>query len=457
MKNKKFWISLSLLNLCTVTLLGVILRSKALFELPAIDYNHLLNAHSHFAFGGWVTLTLMVLMVSSFLNQPQKILPRYQFIFLGIFASTWGLLLTLPFAGYNTFSSYISTLFIFITYIFCWIFIKNIRKANVNKTTLLLSMASVVCLVLSSGGSFMLAYLFSTKSLNAVLYRDALFSYLHLQYNGFFTLAVFALLFQKLESKLSAEVKKKMHRFSVLLVLSILPSMFLSYHWHDPSILFQIIAIAGSVLLLLSLGWFISLLRSMVDIYKSVSPTLKFVGVLSLGAFMLKMFLQSLTIITFVGNLVFGDRPIIMGFLHLVFLCFVTLFLLAYIAQTGGLNTEKKFTKVSLIVFALGVVVNEILLLTQGIGEMLIQGSAIFTWLLWGAGIWLSIGATLICIARFKNAKNLMTLDVDGPEKIQEICNTSEKNKSLKDRTGHHQKKKLKFYSNERKNHLQKM
>jgi hypothetical protein len=405
MKNKNFWIGLSLLNLCVVTILGAILRSKALFELPAIDYNHLLTAHSHFAFGGWVTLTLMVLMVSVFLTESQKQKYIYQFVFWGVFVCAWGLLFTLPFAGDVALSSNISFFFIFITYVFGWVFIKNICKAEVSKTTLLLSVASVVCLVLSSGGSFTLAYLFASNSSNVIMYRDALFTYLHLQYNGFFTLAVFALLFQKLEAKSSAEAKKIMHRFSVLLVTSILPSMFLTYHWHDTSILFHVIAVIGSVLLLLSLGWFIALLRSMPEVYKALPALLRFLGVLSLGAFMLKTFLQSFTIISFIGNMVFGDRPIIMGFLHLVFLCFVTLFLLAYLAQTGVLNIEKKITKLSLVVFASAVVVNEILLWAQGISAMVIEVSEIYAWLLWGAGIFLFIGAALICIAHVKSEK----------------------------------------------------
>src|ERR1035437_7778535 len=106
MKNKNFWINISLFNLCIVTMLGVILRSKSLFELPAIDYNHLLKAHSHFAFGGWVTLALMVLMVNAFLTESQKKQRVYQFIFWGILAGTWGQLLTLPFAGYENLSTY---------------------------------------------------------------------------------------------------------------------------------------------------------------------------------------------------------------------------------------------------------------------------------------------------------------------------------------------------------------
>jgi len=59
LRSKSFWISLSVLNLCIVALLGVILRSKILFNLPGLDYNHLLKVHSNFAFGGWVRIRIV--------------------------------------------------------------------------------------------------------------------------------------------------------------------------------------------------------------------------------------------------------------------------------------------------------------------------------------------------------------------------------------------------------------
>jgi hypothetical protein len=106
-----------------------------------------------------------------------------------------------------------------------------------------------------------------------------------------------------------------------------------------------------------------------------------------------------------------------------VFLCFVTLFLLAYIAQTGVLNTEKKVTKFSLVVFAFGVVINEILLWAQGVGAMFIEGSAIFTWLLWGAGLCLFIGATLIFIARIMSKK--ISVEETETPKVQDKYKSS--------------------------------
>ena len=60
MKNTTLWASTSLFNFCIVGLLGFILRSKILFDLPWINYLNLLDAHSRFAFGGWITLALLM-------------------------------------------------------------------------------------------------------------------------------------------------------------------------------------------------------------------------------------------------------------------------------------------------------------------------------------------------------------------------------------------------------------
>ena len=48
------WLRISLFNLMLVAFLGMILRYKILFSLPFLDQKHLLHAHSHFAFSGWV-------------------------------------------------------------------------------------------------------------------------------------------------------------------------------------------------------------------------------------------------------------------------------------------------------------------------------------------------------------------------------------------------------------------
>jgi len=121
---------------------------------------------------------------------------------------------------------------------------------------------------------------------------------------------------------------------------------------------------------------------------------------------MLKTFLQSFTIFTTVGNAVFSDRPVIIGFLHLVFLGFVSIFLLAYFSHREFLNIQNRYTRAALGVFALGVVFNEVVLMSQGLGAMLVKGSQLFQWLLWIASIWLFVGALMIAINSVKYSRH---------------------------------------------------
>ena len=401
------WIDLSILGLIMVALSGLVLRCKIVFALPFINFNHLLEAHSNFNFGGWVTLVLMVLMVNEILPEPFNKRPAYQWILGGIAISAWSMLIAFLLGGYSTLSTILSTFFIFLTYIFGWIFIRDILKAKLGSPVLLLAISSIVCLILSSSGPFIITYFFLIRSFNPILQRDAIFTYLHFQYNGFFSLAILALLFNQIGQNITAKGKKNIYRFSVVLCTSIIPSLFLSYLWQNPNQLFRIIAIVGSFLVLLSFFLFILSARSLQTNYNNESPVIRFLVFLSMASFMLKMLLQSLTIFPEIGNAIFGNRPIIMGFLHLVFLGFVSLFILALFVKKGFIDKTRKFTKFALIVFAVAVIINETLLITQGLVTMVIPGSIIFQWLLLGAGICLFAGTILIAIARLETRRLL--------------------------------------------------
>ena len=409
MTRKNKWVDLSLLGLCTVALSGVVLRSKIVFALPFINYNHLLEGHSHFTFGGWVTLALLSLMVKEILPAPYNGRLVYQWLLGGIAISAWGMLFAFLLMGYGVLSIVLSTLFIFQTYVFGWIFIRDILKAKLARPISLLAISSVVCLIVSSSGTFVLTTIFLTGSFDAVLYRDALFTYLHFQYNGFFSLAVFALLFNQSARNPAAEAGagagKKIWRFAAVLCASIIPSLFLSYLWQDPDHLIRVIAVGGSLLVLLSCFLFIFCVRSIRATYREERPVIRFLMFLSLCSFVLKTFLQSFTIFPEIGNAIFGNRPVIMGFLHLVFLGFVSLFILAFFAKKGFLDCTRKFTGVGLIVFALAIILNEALLITQGLATFFIAGSAIFPWLLWAAGLCLLTGTILIAIARIRTVR----------------------------------------------------
>ncbi len=401
MVSKKIWVNLSIINLCLVASLGVLMRSKIIFDLPWIDYNRLVDTHGHFAFAGWATLVLLVLMVYEL---PGTLYNKgiYQFLLGAIFLCSWATLFTSPFEKCRTISEYVSFVNILVTYVFSWVFIRDFLKTNASRTVKLLSVSSLIYLVLSSAGSIMLAFLFSIKSLNAILYRDALFGYLHLQYNGFFTLAVFALIYNKIASNTDWKARKALHWFALLLCVSVIPTMFLTFLWHATTLWVRIVSGFGSLCLLSSFVWFVIAAPLLMKEFKMVKPAIRYMIVLSIAAFLVKILMQSLTFVDSINVLVFGNRPMIMGFLHLIFLGFVTLFVMAYFAQKGYIDIRSRYSKFAFMIFTIAILINEILLMLQGLGNIFLASSPLFPWYLWGAGILLLIGIILIAVARIR-------------------------------------------------------
>ena len=86
MKNSKnLWFTISLMNLLIVASLGLLLRSKILFPIPFLDYSSVLHGHSHFAFGGWVTLALLSLMTYEILPAELSGKKRYNYLLGSVF------------------------------------------------------------------------------------------------------------------------------------------------------------------------------------------------------------------------------------------------------------------------------------------------------------------------------------------------------------------------------------
>lgn len=401
MKSRKnFWITLCFLNLAVVALFGAIMRSKILFSIPFIDYRSILSAHSHFAFGGWVGLALITLLIYQLL--PLHIAEKkiYQWILLGIEVSSVGMALTFPFIGYAFPSIFFSTLYILVSYVFGWTFFKDILLLKGEKVIRWLALSSVGSLILSSIGPFGLSYILITKSSNALLYRDSVYTFLHFQYNGFFALAVFAIFFSLLVKKgmyLNALVK----RFAIFLCLSIVPSVFLALLWHN-QIIFYVLAAIGCLLIFISLVLFLPVYKLSIKARLFSHPLARAFWIISFLSFGIKMLLTIGTIYPPLGNAVYGARPVIIGFLHLVFLAFVTFYIFSHVIEEGAFNRKGKLIALPFYIFGFGVIANEVLLMVQGLEILLKTNNPIYNQFLWVASILLVIGALLIAFVRLR-------------------------------------------------------
>jgi hypothetical protein len=399
MKDKRsLWLSLSLVNLCIVAFFGFTLRSKIVFSLPFVDYRNVLSAHSHFAFGGWAGLAIITLLVYDILPQPFRSKKAYQWILIGIESSSLGMALLFPFLGYQKITILFSDLYVVVSVIFVITFIRDVIKSKIYPVVRLLSIAAALSMLLSFLGTLGLAYIILSHSGNSILYRDSVYTFLHFQYNGFFTLSIFALLVNQV-AKNELNVHKNIKRFSAFLCLSIIPALFLSLLWHN-LVLFYVLAIIGCVFILLSLFFFLSVIKSLPAKKLFVYPLARGLWILSMCSFAIKMFLQVGTIFPQLGDAVYGARPIIIGFLHLVFLGFVTFFILSDLIRSGYFTTGEKIVKFPFFVFSAGIILNELLLGIQGLGILFKSNSSIFAWLLWSASIVLFLGALLIAVGR---------------------------------------------------------
>ncbi len=198
-KELKFWLQVALVNLLILAFIGTVLRYKIAYYLPFVDQKHLLQGHSHFAFGGWVTQALMALMVEYLRsNGLEHAFKKYFLLLFANLFTAYGMLVAFPIEGYGVLSIIFSTLSIFVAYVFAFVFWKDLNRITNNNTSKLWFKSAVIFNAISSIGAFSLAFMMANKIVHEKWYLSAVYFFLHFQYNGWFFFAIMGLFIAKL-------------------------------------------------------------------------------------------------------------------------------------------------------------------------------------------------------------------------------------------------------------------
>jgi len=362
------WFKISLVSLAVVALLGCVLRYKIAYSLPVIDQKFLLHAHSHFAFAGWITQVLMACLVGCLKNSSiGAIRKKYNILLTVNLVCAYGMLISFALQGYALFSITFSTLSILVSYAFAityWRDLNRSIKTNAHNWF----KAAVIFNALSSLGAFSLAYMMAIKNMHQQWYMGAIYFFLHFQYNGWFFFGCMGLFLAEL-SKLGIASKYSNLVF-VLFTLAIVPNYFLAVLWLHPPLWLYSIIIAGAALLWVALWYAILSVKPVIKQLLHHTPTAaKWVGRLAALALCIKIVLQGFSVIPSLNQLVFGFRPIVIGYLHLVFLGISTLFIIAYGIQQHYITISKTISK-AIYAFTAGVILNEALLMAQGLAAL---------------------------------------------------------------------------------------
>ena len=400
--NFSYWIKFSLLNLLLVATLGLLMRYKIAFELPFIHQKNIQHSHSHFAFAGWVSQTLIILMVHFLSKQKVSInLEKYKKVFIANLVCAYIMLFSFIFQGYGLISILFSTLSIFVSFWFAFLYFKDLKLVSNNALAKNWFKAALFFNVISSFGTFAIAYMMATKNLPQDYYLSSIYFYLHFQYNGWFWFACVGLFINQLTPSLIIEKANK--TIFIWFFISCIPAYLLSVLWLKLPIWIYSIAVVSSVLQVLAWIKFMKVIIPNFIKNFSLAPFFKWIYISIIACISIKFLLQLGSTIPVVGDLAFGFRPIVIAYLHLVLLAIISGFLLVYLF-TNQLVIENNNIKKALALFIIGIFLNELVLAVQGIASFSYTIIPNANEMLFGVAIILFFGAFRMF---YLNSKNL--------------------------------------------------
>lgn len=309
------------------SIFGLLLRTQMIFPIPGIVYGNLLHGHSHVMFLGWVTNVLIIAFTREFARPP-----GFKWLFWVLQVLVTGMLFSFPLQGYGLYSIALSTLHTVGVYWFAFAFFRSTR-AQRSSPALTLARVSLLFVVLSSLGPFLLGYLKSQGMEHQHIYRFALYFYLHFQYNGFFSIGILALAGHLIEPYLEERELRRMQRSGYLLTIACLPAYLLSILWSHPGIGFNIIGLLAAALQIYAFCTVLPIVIKGFKRQRDLARGTRLFFILSMISISLKFALQFASAIPAVASLTDAYRPIVIAYLHLVLVGFVTMFLFGWLSH----------------------------------------------------------------------------------------------------------------------------
>jgi len=391
------WMKIPFLNLLIVSFIGIILRYKIAFALPFVDQKFLLHAHSHFAFSGWLSQLLMAFIVQYMQNKKSDLnFKKYNVLLWVNLISAYGMLFSFPFQGYGAVSISFSTLSVFNAYVFAIIVWKDLNRLSLKSISHYWFKAAIVFNSVSSFGAFALGYMMANKIASQEWYLAAVYFFLHFQYNGWFFFAAMGLFVEWLIDNGIAINKSSSKKIFWLFFIASIPAYFLSALWLPVPSWLYVLIVASAVAQIIG---FIILLKHIKNNVKGIisiiSKPVKWLWTLSFIAMGIKLLLQVGSTIPSLNMVAYGFRPIVIGYLHLVLLGMLSIFLIGYVIATRVVEYSS-LLKRGLILFITGIIINEILLMLQGVYAMTYNNIASVNYLLLGAAIIMFTGLIFI-------------------------------------------------------------
>ena len=363
---RSFWLKFSVFNFLIVALLGVTMRYKILYSMPFLDQKHLQEAHSHFAFYGWITNVIYVLI----LNYMHKInaqidLKKYEKLIVVNLIASFTMLGAFLYGGYFWASIAGSTVALLCSFVFFFFFVRDAKK--IQDSSKFWFLAGLFFAVISSVGVFNLGYMMMSKTATQDLYLASEYYYLHFQYNGFFIFSCIGFLLFSMKQAGSGISEKQNKLIFWLLFVGCVIGYGLSVLWMKmPVSIFAVIVVATIMQTIGAVLLFVFIKKNWTNLVLKWSPMHRFVLLYAGFAFAVKIALQLGSTIPALNQFAFGFRNVVIAYLHLVLLMCIATFLVNQILATHYFTITNKLL-MGFKLLLLGIFLNELVLGLMGV------------------------------------------------------------------------------------------
>lgn len=367
--NVRQWAFMGAINLLLVAVLGTILRLKFVYPIPFLSYKFLLHSHSHFAFVGWVSqmLMLVLLWMTCKLGAKSTVPKKFNLLLWCNWIGSILMMFSFLYQGYGRYSIILSTISILISYVFAGLLVIELKQSTLTLAVQRWVYAALFFLVFSSIGTFVVAFLMATGFANPINQPPAIHFFLHFQYNGWFLFSFIAVLLY-LNPLIGISTTTHKWVFWIFVVTTFFLYL-LGVNGIRNMLGVAILLILSSLLQLLC--W---VKMSFPIAFKGRAPisestrTVNQNGFIKLIVFLMcvKLIAQLLGSFPQIGQYVYGYRPFLIGYLHWVLLVLISSFLLllANVVSELKINSSYATLFIAFVCFAL---MNSFGLLLQGI------------------------------------------------------------------------------------------
>ena len=135
-------------------------------------------------------------------------------------------------------------------------FFKKNHTLHLNSISYKFISTLLLLMIISTIGPWALGAIMNTLGPTSSWYKNAIYFYLHFQYNGWFIFCLIGVFYFLLEKSKISFSKKAANQFYNLMLISCVLTLCLSFLWMNPSSIIYIIAILGAILQWIAFGVF---------------------------------------------------------------------------------------------------------------------------------------------------------------------------------------------------------